>query len=77
MNCVLNYLFSVNLCRTLSYEQQSLSVNDIFPALLEELIVESVISIKISTMHDEEDDEEQNDSCFTDDDELQFGEIEY
>jgi hypothetical protein len=56
----------------LSYAQQSLAVNDIFPRLDDEPI--STVLIKISKMHEKNEDD---DSCFTDDDELQFGEIEY
>jgi hypothetical protein len=54
------------------YEQQSLAVNDIFPPLPKS--PESSIEIKISSLHDKNEDD---DSCFTDDDGLQFGEIEY
>lgn len=57
-----------------SYEQQSLAVNDIFPPLPKPMMPESSVLIKIK-MHDKIEDD---DSCFTDDDDdLQFGEIEY
>lgn len=57
-----------------SYEQQSLAVNDIFPALPKDTMPESSVLIKFSSMHEKNEDD---DSCFTDDDGLQFGEIEY
>lgn len=56
------------------YEQQSLSVNDIFPALPPEMMPASSVLIKFSKMHEKVEDD---DSCFTDDDGLQFGEMEY
>jgi hypothetical protein len=57
-----------------SYEQQSLAVNDIFPPLPQPTMPTSAVLIKIR-MHDKNEDD---DSCFTDDDgDLQFGEIEY
>ena len=57
-----------------SYEQQSLAVNDIFPPLPKDMTPDSGVLIKISSMHDKNEDD---DSCFTEDDDLQFGEIEY
>lgn len=56
-----------------SYEQQSLAVNDIFPALPPDTMIESSVLIKIR-MHEKNEDD---DSCFTDDDGLQFGDMEY
>lgn len=57
-----------------TYEQQSLSVNDNFPPLPKELMPESSVLIKFSNLHEKNEDD---DSCFTDDDGLQFGEMEY
>lgn len=62
------------MLRQLSYAQQSHSVNDIFPALPISEMPESSVLIKISSMHEKNEDD---DSCFTDDDGLQFGEMEY
>jgi len=57
-----------------SYEQQSLAVNDIFPPLPKDMTPENPVLIKISGMREKIEDD---DSCFTDDDGLQFGDIEY
>lgn len=65
---------STLISENLSYEQQSTAVNDIFPPLPKDTTPESSVMIKITSMHDKNEDD---DSCFTDDDGLQFGEIEY
>lgn len=57
-----------------SYEQQSLSVNNIFPPLPIDTMPKSSVLIKFSGMLEKNEDD---DSCFTDDEGLQFGEIEY
>lgn len=58
----------------ISYEQQSLAVNNIFPRLPKLYADESTVLIKIGYRDTKNEDD---DSCFTDDDDLQFGDIEY
>ena len=71
------FLTDKNNLSVISYEQQSLTVHDIFPSLPKASTMphEHTILIKISCMDTKNEDD---DSCFTDDDgdDLQFGDIE-